>query len=184
MFKGCTSLTDAPVLPSTTLDDYCYKGMFYGCTGIETFPLLPATTLSTGCYNEMFKNCSSLNNITLGYKGNFSTTHFNDWVDGVSSTGTIYYNGTDTTTGTSAIPTGWTVVVDYTTKPLTFTARQANSTVSLVKVGNAPSLSLQYSTDEGTTWNTFTVGTTTVTLANIGDTVQFKATTTNNTTSD
>lgn len=63
---------------------------------------------------------------------------------------------------------------------LTFTARQANSTIKMVKVGsNVPTVSLQYSTNGGRTWNTFTVGTTTVTLPNVGDKVCFKATTTN-----
>lgn len=75
-------------------------------------------------------------------------------------------------------------MIDWTKKPLTFIAREANTTVSMAKVGSAPSISLQYSTDNGGTWNTFTVGTTTVTLANIGDKVQFRATTTNTKTSN
>ena len=57
----------------------------------------------------MFLGCSSLNSIKIGYTGNFSNVWFNDWVNGVSSTGTLYYNGSDTTTGINAIPTGWTV---------------------------------------------------------------------------
>ena len=61
----------------------------------------------------------------------------------------------------------------------TLTARQANSTVKMVKVGSPPTVSLEYSTDGGTNWSTFTVGTTTVTLPNVGDMVCFKATTTN-----
>jgi hypothetical protein len=127
----------------------------------------------------MFCGCSSLNSIRIGYTGNFSTTYFNDWVDGVSSTGEFYYSGSDATTGTSAIPSGWTV------KPilypgLTFTARQAGSTISMSRSsGIAPNVSLQYSTDDGFTWNTFTVGSTTVTAANVGDRINFKATTTN-----
>lgn len=177
MFKGCTSLTDAPVLPSTTLDDYCYKGMFYGCTGITTAPKLPASTLGTGCYNEMFYGCSALNSIYLWYNGNFSTTYFNDWVYGVASTGTLMYDGTDTTTGTSAIPTGWTVV-EVQLPELCFTAREANSTVKMMKSGSAPTVSLEYSTDKST-WNTFVVGTTTVTLANIGDKMWLRAVSTN-----
>ena len=62
---------------------------------------------------------------------------------------------------------------------LTFTARQASSTISMSAVGSAPTVNLQYSTNEGETWNTFTVGSTTVTLQNVGDRVCFKATTTN-----
>ena len=75
-------------------------------------PELPATTLADYCYYYMFENCSNLNTITLGYTGNFAdapTYAFSGWVYGVASTGTFYYNGSDTTIGTSAIPSGWTV---------------------------------------------------------------------------
>ena len=112
MFQGCTSLVTAPVLPATVLADGCYWYMFKNCTSLTTAPALPATTLSIGCYRTMFQGCSNLNNITLGYTGNFAdapTNAFDNWVDGVASTGTFYYNGSDTTTGASAIPTGWTV---------------------------------------------------------------------------
>ena len=34
---------------------------------------------------------------------------FGNWVSGVAKSGTFHYNGSDTTTGASAIPTGWTV---------------------------------------------------------------------------
>ena len=57
----------------------------------------------------MFYNCSSLNEIRIDYTGNFSTTYFNNWVYGVAASGTFYYQGSDTTTGVSAIPSGWTV---------------------------------------------------------------------------
>ena len=60
----------------------------------------------------------------------------------------------------------------------TFIALEANSTVSMSS-SSGPSVSLEYSTDNGSTWNTFTVGSTTVTLANIDDMVQFRATSTN-----
>ena len=184
LFNGCSALQNAPELPWTTMGEGCYGHMFEGCTSITTAPALPATTLATGCYNEMFYGCSSLNHIELSYTGNFSTTYFNDWVYGVAASGTITYDGTDTTTGASAIPSGWSIVVDWTKKPLTFIAREANTTVSMAKVGSAPSISLQYSVDNGGTWNTFTVGTTTVTLANIGDRARFRATTTNTKTSN
>ena len=60
IFDGCTSLTTAPALPATTLADYCYTSMFYGCTSLTTAPALPATTLKTLCYNRMFGGCTSL----------------------------------------------------------------------------------------------------------------------------
>jgi len=158
--------------------------MFKGCTGLTSVEL-PFTTLtesstysSMGCFDEMFMDCSNLNEIRLsGYVGNFDTDHFNDWVKGVSSTGTLWYNGSDTTVGDYAIPTGWTsskILYDG----FAVEARQANSTVSIVRDASAPALSLQYSTDEGHTWSTFTAGSTTVTLANVGDRVCFRGTNT------
>ena len=60
MFGGCTSLTQSPALPSTTLAGYCYNCMFQGCTSLTTAPALPATTLASNCYQYMFSRCTSL----------------------------------------------------------------------------------------------------------------------------
>lgn len=60
MFNGCTSLTQAPALPATTLVFACYNQMFYGCTSLTQAPSLPATTLATWCYSGMFRGCTSL----------------------------------------------------------------------------------------------------------------------------
>lgn len=60
MFYGCTSLTQAPELPATNLEQSCYGSMFYGCTSLAQAPALPATTLVTSCYAWMFENCISL----------------------------------------------------------------------------------------------------------------------------
>ena len=92
--------------------NFCYYGLFQGCTSLTQAPELPATTLAEGCYSNMFEGCSNLNTIKLGYTGNFAdapTDAFTDWVSGVASTGTFYYNGDDKTTGPSAIPDWWTV---------------------------------------------------------------------------
>ena len=64
---------------------------------------------------------------------------------------------------------------------LCFTADEANSTVAMkAKGSSAPSVSLEYSTD-GNTWSPFVVGSTTVTLANIGDKMYMRATSAGNT---
>ena len=60
MFKGCTNLTQAPALPATTLVNYCYQYMFYGCISLTQVPTLPATTLASSCYYSMFYGCTSL----------------------------------------------------------------------------------------------------------------------------
>ena len=115
MFQGCTSLTSAPALPATTLADYCYSQMFYGCPSLTAAPALPATTLATYCYSNMFRNCSTLRQITTAHTAWSPTNATTNWVSGVSSSGTFSCPaalGDDSTItrGTSACPTGWTVV--------------------------------------------------------------------------
>lgn len=75
------------------------------------------------------------------------------------------------------MPTIWRVW-EYEPDGLKFTAEEANSTVAMSAVGTAPYVSLEYTTD-GSTWSDFIVGTTTVTLANVGDKVWLRAKTTN-----
>jgi len=60
MFVGCTSLTEAPSLPAEKMTDNCYNGMFAECTSLSEAPLLPATELADGCYCTMFYGCTSL----------------------------------------------------------------------------------------------------------------------------
>ena len=60
MFEGCNSLRTTPELPATKLADYCYADMFKNCYSLTTAPELPSTTLARECYSEMFKYCISL----------------------------------------------------------------------------------------------------------------------------
>ena len=187
MFEGCNSLRTAPELPATTLDDYCYANMFEGCTALKEAPYLPATTLATGCYNGMFYNATNLGHIGTNWWGLFQESDsFTNWVYGVAPNGTFDWTGEDTTTGPSAIPTGW-VVVNEAKRPLTFTAREGGVTVKLEKKVNGttagvpsvwPTVQLDFSVNNGATWLSYTIGDT-ILLANIGDTVQFRATNTN-----
>ena len=62
MFDGCAALTQAPALPATTLAERCYSYMFYSCTNLTQAPELPATTLTNYCYYGMFQGCTSLIN--------------------------------------------------------------------------------------------------------------------------
>ena len=111
MFAGCTNLTTAPVLPATTLAASCYTSMFRDCTSLTTAPELPATTLANSCYSYMFIGCTKLNYIKM--LATFVRTPYclEYWVSGVSSTGTFVKNPAMTRlpTGTSGIPSGWTV---------------------------------------------------------------------------
>lgn len=99
------------ILPATTLVDYCYTAMFEGCTSLTTAPELPATTLVDSCYYGMFNGCSSLNYIKCLATDISATNCTNWWVDNVAATGTFIKdpNMTSWTTGTSGIPSGWTI---------------------------------------------------------------------------
>ena len=96
MFSGCTSLTEAPELPATTLAVYCYQNMFNGCTSLIKAPALPATTLADRCYWGMFSGCSSLNEVRCDIPSSYSSSQISsyaeDWLSGVASTGTFYTN--------------------------------------------------------------------------------------------
>ncbi len=181
LFKDCTSLTEAPNLPATTLDNYCYYEMFSGCTGLTEAPELPAQTLVAGCYEKMFAGCSNLNSVTVNFtewmhNGGSTTT---SWLDGVAATGVINCPiGLDISVyDASHIPAGWTVNLftpigvldDY----LCFTAQQANSSVAMAINGADWTLPKIYYSTDGVVWNKFVPGTTTVTLSNIGDKVYF-----------
>ena len=113
LFWKSTGLTDASnlILPSTTLRNGCYSMMFRECNSLTTAPVLPATTLANNCYNNLFFGCSNLNSITCLATNISATQCTNDWVYGVGSTGTFVKNAAMTrwTTGTSGIPSGWTV---------------------------------------------------------------------------
>lgn len=60
MFEGCTSLTRAPDLPASTVEEGAYQNMFKGCTGLTAAPELPATSVAQNGYNAMFMNCTAL----------------------------------------------------------------------------------------------------------------------------
>ena len=85
MFRGCTSLTQAPELLATTLPERCYNFMFAECTNLSTIKCL-ATDIS-------------------------ASNALNNWTTSVASTGTFYKAaGVEWPEGESGIPSGWTVV--------------------------------------------------------------------------
>lgn len=99
------------VLPATTLTNDCYHHMFYGCSKLTIAPELPAPTLKSLCYTEMFGGCSKLNYIKCLATDISADRCTNYWLNGVSKTGTFVKAASMETwkTGSSGIPTGWTV---------------------------------------------------------------------------
>ena len=78
------------------------------------------------------------------------------------------------TYGDSACPTGWNVSNWW---GFYVQAEQAGSTIKMeAKNGTPPSVTLEYSTNLGSTWSSFGVNQSTViTLRNIGDLAYFRA---------
>ncbi len=114
MFYGCTSLVNAPELPAIALVFSCYYGMFHGCTSLVNAPELPAADLYESCYGYMFSDCTKLNYIKCLATDIPESDCTTSWVTNVASTGTFVKNPNMSSwpTGTSGIPTGWTVVND------------------------------------------------------------------------
>ena len=180
MFKGCRSLTAAPTLPATTLAGGCYSDMFEYCASLTTAPELPATTLSYGCYSRMFEYCTSLttapelpaailkdycyqfmfqsckkiNSITMLATDKSAANPLYDWVNGVSATGTFTKapEMTSLPTGSSGIPSGWTVK-DYTDYMTLSALGDGEITITIpAAINSSYATSLSYSKDKST-WN-------------------------------
>lgn len=140
MFSECSALTTAPNLPATTLADSCYLGMFYNCSNLTTAPSILATTLAesccfgmfakcsnltsapsllakylvSGCYTEMFYRCTKLSYVKALFKTTPGDGYTRNWLVGVKSSGT-FVKASDASwdvSGTSGIPSGWTVVIE------------------------------------------------------------------------
>ena len=162
MFSGCSNLTTAPELPATTLSEGCYDNMFNDCIRLTTAPSLPATILTRDCYRNMFRDCVNLTSIECLATDIYAELCTLDWVNNVASSGTFYRNSTNTswTRGNDGIPTGWSLVppmpmpIDH----LRFEAVE-NSTFGLNKLAFRNS-SVEYSIDNGSTWNNLTASTT------------------------
>lgn len=75
-------------------------------------PYLPAKTLVTGCYTDLFFGCSSLQYIKADFTTAPTISVTNGWVNSVASTGCFIKakDATWTTKGTSACPSGWTLI--------------------------------------------------------------------------
>ena len=174
MFWNCTGLTTAPALPATTLADTCYAYMFDGCTSLTTAPSLPAKTLAQYCYSYMFRGCSKLNYIKMLATDISATNCLYYWVSGVASTGTFvkHPNMTSLPTGTSGIPSGWTVVNEgggsiNTDNYLTIYALEDSLTASLTT--NA----CEYCVDGDGNWKSLAAGTATESI-NAGHRLSFR----------
>lgn len=121
MFYNCRSLAEAPVLPGTTLNRDCYYDMFSECRSLTKAPELPATSLAERCYVRMFSGCQSLNEVRIAATTT-ATNALSGWLQGVSPTGDFYCDPNATifpTDSTSGIPANWNrrALSDYPVTP-------------------------------------------------------------------
>ncbi len=180
MFRSCTAMTTAPKLYATTLADNCYGSMFYGCTSLTTAPTLPATNLAGNCYYYMFRGCSKLNTVIAYTNTSSSSSNTRDWLYGTASKGTFYNFGTyNWPSGTSGIPSGWTVVNSGYFNIENTSGTTNTLTLTTTKTGN-PSVdkysdTIQYSKDKST-WTTLNLvsGTPATVEMSSGEKVYFK----------
>ena len=181
LFNGCDTLMDASELTlSDTTEQSCYEAMFKNCTSIEVAPILPAANLSTDCYKEMFYGCSSLNEITIKSEDSLGEDYSYNWVYGVAEEGTFKpVTGIEHETGVHGCPTNWECSADYINMYFTIESLQDSNQIKMQrgKTPNNPTLS--YSLDDGETWTTTTIsGTVTFGTINTGQKIIFKGTNT------
>ena len=111
MFSDCTSLTQAPELSATILNDHCYDYMFSGCTSLVQAPELPATQLTEYCYSNMFSGCNKLNYIKCLATDTSATICTGAWLANVAAIGTFECDNKKyfTLDSPNGIPKGWTI---------------------------------------------------------------------------
>lgn len=185
MFARCQNLTRAPELPATELGWGCYHQMFCS-TAIERAPVLAAATVPHEGYSSMFDQCANLNYVKCLATDISAQGSTGFWLNGVAATGTfVKADGMDDWTvgpqdewgSIHGIPAGWTVknaseeVASMTETPLTIEATEDATTVT---IKNPLTLSIEYSTNGGTSWTPASDATITISGIGAGSTVQLR----------
>ena len=177
-FQQCTSLSNVNLPSLSSIGVNALNYAFFNCISLKYVNLKNIST--TGNLQGTFEGCSSL--VLLDMSKAQSIPGYNATLTDTNNTFKIVVP--DALYSSWKTQSGWSLYGDQlypvSTFTLKFTAEGANSTVGMVAVGNAPSVNLETSSD-GTTWTPYTVGNT-ITLANIGDYVMFRATSAKNTT--
>ena len=147
---------------SDTLTEHGFYKLFRNCTSLTAAPELPATKLEQKCYYWMFHGCKNLNYVKAMFTDISATNSLSGWLDDVSPTGTFVKNAAATWTNEQAgIPTGWTVQVEGGVTPepeperdyLCFTST-GDSTVAMHQEGQSDNKVIQYKLNDGQ-WQTW-----------------------------
>ena len=178
MFKGCKNLKQGPsILPATQIVHGVYQYMFYGCMSLTKAPELPAAKVADCAYGHMFDGCTSLNYVKCLATDISEEMAVDEWLKDVPSSGTFIKSSEMTAwpEGASGIPAGWTVedaaAFDPYVTPLTFEAIEYATTVT---ISNPLGLTIEYSTDGGSTWTSKSNATISISDIAPGGTVQLR----------
>lgn len=113
LFRNCSSLTSAPNLSNIIYNQrQCMSEMFYYCRNLNSEITLNESTPSTQGLMSMMYNCPKINYIKMLSTNVSASNCLNSWVYKVASTGIFvkHIDATWTNTGTSGVPTNWTVI--------------------------------------------------------------------------
>lgn len=115
VFQNCTNLLTGPNWICGDNNDLAinsvaaFISMFEGCTSLTSAIMPPVKTTSgaSRVYETMFKNCTSLTDITYAGTLGINNTNFSQ---NLPASGTFHnLSGATYVTGSSGIPSGWTV---------------------------------------------------------------------------
>ena len=105
MFQNCTSLTQVPKLPATTLDVACYHSMFEGCTGLFLTTTkdadhtlawsVPDTTADLNWNLNMFAGCPNVDLGNGSKEPQMNTVYYQICNHSYGSDGKCIYCGTE-----------------------------------------------------------------------------------------
>lgn len=114
MFRQCTNLVDkVPTINARTSYTSCFGYMFYSCSKLTKSPQLPAETLARQSYQHMLQGTrvNYVKMLALDISASDCLLYYLEGVPNVSTS--IFVKHIDaqwTTTGSSGVPTNWTVI--------------------------------------------------------------------------
>lgn len=114
MFRQCTNLVDkVPTINARTSYTSCFGYMFYSCSKLTKSPQLPAETLARQSYQHMLQGTrvDYVKMLALDISASDCLLYYLEGVPNVSTS--IFVKHIDaqwTTTGSSGVPTNWTVI--------------------------------------------------------------------------
>ena len=112
MFRNCKKLKNVNPLSGVKSNIGMYNQMFKGCTSLTDAPeIMLSSANSLNCMTHMFDGCTSLSSVTVHFKTWPRASYLNNWLRGVAPTGIFRCPAElPDERGNGRIPEGWTKV--------------------------------------------------------------------------